>query len=267
MPAVLTFIEFRKAFDSIDRRKMMKILKAYGIPQNLLRAIEAMYTNARAVIVTPDGETQEFNIFAGVLQGYTLAAYLFIIVLDYALRKATERMEEELGFTITPKKSRRTPAVILTDLDFADDICLLSNEMDQAQHLLARIETECEKVGLELNAKKTEVMNINTLVYEPLTTIKGNDLAEVFNFKYLGSYMESKKADLKSKKAVAWKALNNMSSVWKSHISHSVKRTFFQATVETVLLYGCYAWTLTPTLEKSLNGCYTRMPRAALNIK
>jgi len=110
--------------------------------------------------VTPDGETQQFDVFAGVLQGDTLAPYLFIIVLDDALRKATEGMEEELGFTITPKKSRRTPAVTLTDLDFADDMCLLSTEMDQAQHLLARNEMECEKVGLELNAKKTEVMNL-----------------------------------------------------------------------------------------------------------
>jgi len=99
---------------------MMKILRAYGIPPNLLRAIEAIYT--RAVIVTPDGETQEFDIFAGVLQGDPLVPYLFIIVLDYALRKATEGMEEELGFTITPKRPRRTPAVTLTDLDFADDM-------------------------------------------------------------------------------------------------------------------------------------------------
>jgi len=139
LPAVLTFTDFRKAFDSIDRRKMMKILRAYGISPNLLRAIEAMYTNTRAVIVTPDGETQEFDIFAGVQQEDTLAPYLFIIVLNYALRKATEKMEEEIGFrfTITPKRSRRTPAVTLTDLDIADDICLLSNEMDQAQHLLA----------------------------------------------------------------------------------------------------------------------------------
>jgi len=100
-----------------------------------------------------------------------------------------------------------------------------------------------------------------------LTAIKGIDLAEVSNFKYLGSYMESTEADLKARKAVAWKALNSMSSVWKSHISHSVKRCFFQATVETVLLYGFEAWTLTPTLEKSLNGCHTRMLRAALSIK
>jgi len=122
LPTVLTFIDFRKAIDSIDWRKMMKILRAYGIPPNVLRAIEAMCTNTRAVIVTPDGVTQEFDIFAGVLQGDPLAPYLFIIVLDYALQKATEGMEEELGFTITPKRSRRRPAVTLTDLDFADDM-------------------------------------------------------------------------------------------------------------------------------------------------
>jgi len=103
--------------------------------------------------------------------------------------------------------------------------------------------------------------------HEPLTTIKENDLAEVSNFKYLGSYMEFTEADLKARKAVAWKTLNSTSSVWKSDISHSVKQSFFQATVETVLLYGCEAWTLTSTLERSKNGCYTRTLRAALNIK
>jgi len=56
-------------------------------------------------------------------------------------------------------------------------------------------------------------------------------------------------------------------SVNQSHILHSVKHSFFQATVETVLLYGCEALTLTPTLERSLYGYYTHMLRAALNIK
>ena len=68
LPAVITFIDFKKAFDSIHRAKMMKILKAYGIPPNLLRAIEAMYSNTKARIMTPDGETEQFDITAGVLQ-------------------------------------------------------------------------------------------------------------------------------------------------------------------------------------------------------
>ncbi len=53
--------------------------------QNFLRAIEAMYIDTRAVVVTPDGGTEEFDILAGVLHGDTLAPYLFIIALDYAL--------------------------------------------------------------------------------------------------------------------------------------------------------------------------------------
>ena len=61
LPAVITFIDFSKAFDTIHRGKMIKILKAYGIPPSLLRAIEAMYTNTQAKVVSPDGETELFD--------------------------------------------------------------------------------------------------------------------------------------------------------------------------------------------------------------
>ena len=128
----MTFIDFKKAFDSIHRGKMMRILKAYGIPPNLLQAIEKMYTNTKAKVISPDGETEMFDITTGVLQGDTLAPFLFIIVLHYAMRKAMAGKEEELGFTITPRRSRRHPKDVLADLDFADDIALLSDEIAQA---------------------------------------------------------------------------------------------------------------------------------------
>ena len=79
----MTFIDFSKAFDSIHRGKMIRILKAYGIPPTLLRAIEAMYTNTKAKVVSPDGETELFDITAGVLQGDTLAPFLFVIVVVF----------------------------------------------------------------------------------------------------------------------------------------------------------------------------------------
>jgi len=56
-------------------------------------------------------------------------------------------------------------------------------------------------------------MTTDTPAYEPLTTIEGNDLAEVSNFKYLGSYVDYTEADLKARTAVAWKALNSMGFV------------------------------------------------------
>ncbi len=72
--------------------------------------------------------------------------------------------------------------------------------------------------------------------------------------------------DIKVRKAKAWSALNGMSNIWTSDVARSVKARFFFATVESVLLYGSETWTLTLALEKSLNGCYTRMLRAAFNV-
>lgn len=133
LTAVLCFIDFKKAFDSIHRRTMVKFLEAYGVPPNLLRAIATMYAGTRAKVVTPDGDSEEFVIQAGVMQGDTLAPFLFIIVLDYALRKVISGREQDLGFTLTPRKLRRHPKVVLTDLDYADDINLLSDNLQQAQ--------------------------------------------------------------------------------------------------------------------------------------
>ena len=124
LPSIMVFIDFSKVFDSINHQAMFKILAAYDIPERIINAIMLMYTNIKAKVVSPDGDTDYFQIFSGVMQGDTLAPYLFVIVLDYAMRQATQGKEEELGFTLRTRQSRRTPAICLTDLDFADDIAL-----------------------------------------------------------------------------------------------------------------------------------------------
>ena len=102
------------------------------------------------------------------------------------MRKAIGGQEQDLGFTLTPRRSRRHPTVVLTDLDYADDISLLSNHVEQAQELLSRVESECAKVGLRLNAKKTEVITYNIQAeHPPLTTTEGTALKEVKD--YLGA--------------------------------------------------------------------------------
>ena len=69
LPAILTFIDFKKAFDTIHRGKMLKILRAYGIPDQIVRAVSIMYEDTKAKVISPDGETDTFDILAGVLQG------------------------------------------------------------------------------------------------------------------------------------------------------------------------------------------------------
>ena len=134
----------------------MKIRRAYGIPSRIVQSISDLDDNTSAKVLTPDGETDTFPILAGVQQGDTLAPYLFIVILDYALRRVITGKEEKLGFTITPGKSRRVKPVTQTDFDYADDIALVSDSVEKTQALLLSVESECQKMGLQLNAKKAE---------------------------------------------------------------------------------------------------------------
>ena len=59
--------------------------------------------------------------------------------------------------------------------------------------------------------------------------------------------------------------IDRLSIIWKSDLSDKMKRSFFQAAVVSILLYGCTTWTLTKWLKKKLDGNYTRMLRAILN--
>ena len=266
LKATLLFVDFKKAFDSIHRSKMLKILVAYGIPEIVTKLIGKMYEETKAKVLSPDGETDLFNIQAGVLQGDTLAPYLFVIVIDYVMRTAIGE-STEMGFTIHPRKSRRIPSVNITDLCFADDIALLANEIAQAQELLKRIETEASKVGLVINSKKTEVMNFNqdednTII----NTINGDNIKTVENFKYLGAWMKSTESDIKIRKALAWSACHKLRTIWSSTLKKSIKIRLFVSTVESVLLYGSSTWTVTKKLEKQIDGVYTRMLRMAQNV-
>jgi hypothetical protein len=178
--------------------------------------------------------------------------------------------ENELGLTLHERRSSRNRAISLCDLDFADDIVLLSNEIEQARKLLHQVTNECSKVGLGLNAGKTISMFINTGV-ESISTVGGcvvkQALTESGNqdFKYLASWCD-KSRDMQTRKALAWKAMNKMDKTWKSELPNSLKIRYYRAAVETILLYGCATWSLTKADEKSLNGTYTRMLRKVYNF-
>ena len=122
LKVTLVIIDFKKAFDSIHRGNLLKILRAYRIPKIIVSAIGLLYKGTKAKVLSPDGETEFFEILVGVLQGDTLAPYIFSIMLDYALRKAIRNDAHKIGFKLDQKRSRRHTPDIITDLDFADNI-------------------------------------------------------------------------------------------------------------------------------------------------
>ena len=264
LPATLLFVDFSKAFDSIHRGKMEKILLVYGLPKETVAAIMVLYKNTKSLVRSPDGDTKFFEILAGVLQGDTLAPFLFVICLDYVLRNSIDQFSE-YGLTLSPKRSRRYPAKNITDADYADDIALIADNNTDAQKLLHLLEESAAIVGLHINATKTEYISYHQND-NPIDTINNTRLKRVNDFVYLGSNIASNEKDVFTRISKAWSALDRLKVIWKSNLSEEIKKNFFRAVVESVLLYGSSAWTLTKKLESKLDGTYTRMLCAVLNI-
>ena len=127
-PLTVTFIDFKKAFDSINRKVIFAVLRHYGIPEPLVNAIGALYNNSKSAVMVDGNISETFKVSTGVLQGDVLAPSLFIILVDCLLKKATSDLDS--GAVTHPRRSRRYPVKVLNDLDFVDDIALLESTTD-----------------------------------------------------------------------------------------------------------------------------------------
>ena len=84
-------------------------------------------------------------------------------------------------------------------------------------------------------------------------TLNGSSLKLVYKFTYQGSSVSSTKKDIDMQLAKAWTAISRLLVIWKSDLTDKMKRSFFQAMVVLILLYGCTTWTLTKQMEKKLD--------------
>ena len=98
-----------------------------------------------------------------------------------------------------------------------------------------------------------------------ISTLNGSSLKLVNKFIYLGSGVSSTETNINTRLAKALAAIDRLSVIWKSDLTDKMKRSFFQAAVVSILLYGCTTWTLTKRPAKKLDGNYTKMLRATLN--
>ena len=167
------------------------------------------------------------------------------------------------GFKLAKEISRKYPAQTITDADYVDDIALLANTPAQAETLLLSLELAAGGIGLHVNTDKTEYMCFNQR--GDISTRNCSSLKLVDEFTYLASSVSSTETDIDTQLAKALTAIERLSVIWKLDLTDKIKRSFFQATVVSILLYGCTTWTLTKRMEKKLDVNYTRMLRAILN--
>ena len=225
-------------------------------------AIMMLYKNTKIKVRSPDGDSDDFDIVAGALQGDTLTTYLFNSCLDYVHRTSIDLMKEN-GFKLAKERSRIYPAQIITDGDYADDIPLLTISPAQAKSLLHSLDRAASSICRHVNVDKIEYMYFNQR--GDISTLKGGPLKQVPKFTYLGSSVSSTETDINTRLAKAWTATDRLSVIWKSGLTDRIKCSFFQASVLSILLYGCTTWTLAKRMEKKLDGDYTGMLLAVLN--
>ncbi|VDO84135.1 unnamed protein product [Schistosoma margrebowiei] len=113
----INFIDYEKAFDNVDRITLWKLLRHYGVPQKIVNIIRNSYDGLNCKIVHGGQLTKSFEVKTGVRQGCLFSPFLFLLVIDWIMKTSTSEGKRGIQWT-----SRMQ----LDDLDFADDLALLS---------------------------------------------------------------------------------------------------------------------------------------------
>ena len=208
-PLYLNFIDFEKAFDSVHRESLWAIMKAYGIPGKIITLVKALYDNFQCSVIEDGEVTEWFEIKTGVKQGCNMSGFLFLLVIDWIMRNTTGHGENGIRWKFTTK---------LDDLDFADDIALLSSSKSHLQQKTDGLIMHSERTGLKINKGKCKTLRLYERTQERIV-IDGIELEDVESFEYLGAVVSKiggGSMDLKNRLSKARSTFGRLKRVWSS---------------------------------------------------
>ena len=209
-------------------------LRHYGLPQKIVGLINVFYKSFECSVRMDSTRTYYFPVKSGVRQGCIISPILFNSTLDYIMRQTTQNAHHGIQWTMFSQ---------LEDLDYADDITLLSTNAIHLQQKTNALNENAKKAGLHINMKKTKVIHLNLTEPHPQLMIDGEELDTVDDFTYLGRNNSAENSVQKDISARINKARNSYCSlrnIWKSNIySLKTKLRLFNSNVISVLLYGC----------------------------
>ena len=219
----------------------------YGFPPKFVAIIQQLYEDATCQVIHDGKLTEPFSVQTGVRQGCLLSPTIFLMVVDWVMRQSTAGQRTGIQWTFTKQ---------LEDLDFADDISLLSHKQQDAQEKLCRVAAEAEKTGLQINIGKTETMRVNNKQNDPLRLHQEN-IKEIDKIVYLGSVVSKDgrtDEDIKCRINKARHAFSTLRPIWRSTaLSLRNKIRIFNTNVKSALLYGWETWRVTKTNTHKLN--------------
>ena len=259
-PIYANFIDFQKAFDSVHRDSLWKILLHYGVPNKLVNVVKMLYRDSSAQVLCDGTLTDVFQVRTGVKQGCVLSPFLFSLAIDWIMTNTINYNNRGIQWSLTEK---------LEDLDFADDIVLLAHRYIDMQEKTNDMTNKARQIGLELNRSKTKHMRMNAKSTEAIH-LHGNAVEEVNNFTYLGSKLTingSCDEEIQARISKASQAFGMLKNTWKARtISLKTKLRLFKSNVQTTLLYGAESWKMTKTLSNKLEAFQRKCLRKILRI-
>ena len=256
----VNFIDFEKAFDSVHRDSLWLIMRSYGIPSKIINMVKALYDDFQCAVVDGQDTTEWFKIKTGVKQGCNMSGLLFLLVVDWVMTNTLQEGNTGLRWKFTTK---------LEDLDFADDIVLLSSTRQHIQTKTDKLAHEAERVGLKVNVDKCKLLRINSRNND-VVEVNARGIEDVDRFVYLGATVSKEgegTEDIHNRVVKASGVFLRLKKIWSSSsISRRVKVRLYKTLVKPVLMYGCETWKMNKSDENKIDVFQSRCLRRIFKI-
>ena len=258
-PLQLVFMDFQQAFDTLAHNAIWKALKEKGVPQKMVNITKAIYDQSTCNVLHKNQISETIPVLNGVKQGSVLSPLLFNVTLVYVVSKASKN-SAGIRWGLCSK---------LTDLDYADDICLLAHSTRAMQTMLERTVREAAKVGLKINVNKSKEMRI-AMKNNKILCIHGETMERMTQFAYLGSIINNTggtEVDITTRIRKTQAAFSTLNKIWHSTAySTQTKLRIFNTNVKAVLLYGCETWKNSKSITVKLQVFVSKCLRKILRI-
>ena len=257
----MVFVDLTKAFDSVSREGLWKLLSKIGCPSRVVNIIRSFHDGMMARVQDLENLSDAFPVTNGTKQGCVMAPFLFGIVFSAMLYDAFKncnkgimiRFRQDGGiFNLQRLKARsKVSSLLLRELLFADDCALLAYTEDDLQSMLDDFAKAAARYGLTISIKKTEVMyqpKPGSPPKDPVIKIGNDQLKVVHKFCYLGGFLSQNALiddEITSRIGKASAAFGRLHHrLWSDHgIRLNTKIGVYRTVVLTSLLYGSESWT------------------------
>lgn len=257
IPIHMAFIDFQKAFDSIEIWQILMSMDNARMDSRYTTLIRNIYQNASFHIKIDEGtKTNNIQIKRGVRQGDTISPKLFTLALEDVFK----RLPWE-------KKGIKIDGTYLSHLRFADDIVLISEDIAEIESMLQELSRESGRVGLKMNYSKTKIMTSeNAQIFVDNVIIQA-----VEEYNYLGHIIklgkDNRESEIKRRVQLSWAAFGKMSHILRDNtIPINLKRKVYDTCILPVSTYGLETVALTQINAKKLRIMQRGMERSMLGI-